>query len=78
VALIKGITSVAADDIRAQLREMEEAIDLVVRRVAITRPAEAATIGSPSPSPWESNHVGHEDQPHHEHRFVAGSPCRDR
>ena len=33
---------VAADDTRVQLREAEEAIDLVIKRVAITRPAEVA------------------------------------
>jgi exodeoxyribonuclease VII large subunit len=42
VVVVTGVTSVAVDDILAQLREAEEAIELVVKRVPITRPVEVA------------------------------------
>jgi exodeoxyribonuclease VII large subunit len=42
VVLITGVTSVAADDIQAQLGVAEEFVDLQVVRVAVTQPAEVA------------------------------------
>jgi hypothetical protein len=42
VVLVTGVRSVAADDIRAALREAEEAMELVVQRVSMSDPAEIA------------------------------------
>ena len=42
IALVTGITSVAIDDIRSQVAGLEEFIDLIVIRIAMTQPTEVA------------------------------------